>query len=86
MATGVARMTRDERRVTELELAVLVALGHTGNVKVAAGQLGISERTAYRRLERLCRRLNVDTPIQAAFLVLKTKRTISATSEINSVR
>jgi DNA-binding NarL/FixJ family response regulator len=64
-------MTRNRAKPTGDEMAVLLALGHTGNVKAAAQQLQITERTAHRRLERLCRRFNVETPIQVAFLVLK---------------
>lgn len=54
---------------TERELAVLTALATTGNMKMAARALRISRRTAYARLQRLCRRLGVETPIQAAYIV-----------------
>lgn len=62
-------MTPARRQATELERAVLTALGAKGSIKEAAHSLGISERTARRRLARLCARLDVESPIQAAFVL-----------------
>ena len=60
---------RRSHRATELEIAVLSALGTSGTMKGAAHTLGISERTAYRRLDRLRSRLGAKTVVQAAMML-----------------